>query len=225
MPTTMFRPPEALPLGSEVVRGWAGIPTTIASDVSGGRLLMDPGIRPLRPLGGTRLLGPAVTAWCEPADIGAAIQAIEAARPGDVVVIDAGASLQTAVVGEHLCGVARRKGVAGLIANGAVRDVATLAAWPDFPVFALGTTARGPVSVERGAVNDRIVCGGVPIRPHDLVLADDDGVIVIPREQAEPLLAKARGKLALEQEWDRRLSAGESMVDVFGIPDAAIRTG
>jgi 4-hydroxy-4-methyl-2-oxoglutarate aldolase len=220
MPTLMLRPDEALSLGSDVLRGWSEIPTTIASDVSGGRLLLDPNIRPLRPLGGARLLGPAVTAWCEPADIGAAIQAIEIARPGDVVVIDAGASLQTAVVGEHLCGVARRKGVAGLVANGAVRDVATLAAWPDFPVFALGTTARGPVSVERGTVNDGIVCGGVRVRPHDLVLADDDGVIVIPRDQAEPLLAKARDKLALEQEWDRRLSAGESMLEVFGIPRA-----
>jgi regulator of RNase E activity RraA len=217
MPTQVLRPAEPSPLASEVLRGWAGIPTTIAADVSGGRLLLDPGIRPLRPFGGTRLLGPAVTAWCEPADIGAAIRAIEAARPGDVVVIDAGASLQTAVVGEHLCGVARRKGVAGLVADGAVRDVATLAAWPDFPVFARGRTARGPVSLERGAVNDAIVCGGVPVRPHDLVLGDDDGVIVIARDQAKPLLAKARDKLALEQEWDRRLSAGESMLDVFGI--------
>jgi regulator of RNase E activity RraA len=213
----MLRPAEALPLGAEILRGWAGIPTTFASDVCGGRLLLDPGIRALRALGGSRLFGPAVTAWCEPADIGAAIHAIENAQPGDVVVIDAGASLQTAVVGEHLCGVARRRGVAGLVANAAVRDVATLAAWPDFPVFALGQTARGPVSVERGADNDTIVCGDVLVRPHDLVLADDDGVIVIPRQEAEPLLAKARDKLALEQEWDRRLSAGESMLDVFGL--------
>jgi regulator of RNase E activity RraA len=216
----MLRPAEAVPLDNDVLRGWSEIPTTIASDVSGGRLLLDPEIRPLRPLVGTRLLGPAVTAWCEPADIGAAIHAIEAAGPGDVVVIDAGGSLQTAVVGEHLCGVARRRGVAGLIANAAVRDVAALAAWPNFPVFALGATARGPVSVERGTVNDRIVCGGVAVNPHDLVLADDDGVIVIPREEAQPLLAKARDKLALEQEWDRRLSAGESMFAVFGIPAA-----
>jgi regulator of RNase E activity RraA len=170
----MLRPAEAVPLDNDVLRGWSEIPTTIASDVSGGRLLLDPGIRPLRPLVGTRLLGPAVTAWCEPADIGAAIHAIEAAGPGDVVVIDAGGSLQTAVVGEHLCGVARRRGVAGLIANAAVRDVAALAAWPNFPVFALGATARGPVSVERGTVNDRIVCGGVAVNPHDLVLADDE---------------------------------------------------
>jgi regulator of RNase E activity RraA len=217
MPTRTFRPAEAIPVTDELLQGWAEIPTTIASDVSGGRLLIDPNIRPLRRLGGARLLGVAVTAWCEPGDIGATIHVIETARQFEVVVIDAGACLQTAVVGEHLCGVARRKGVAGLVANGAVRDVAALAAWPDFPVFALGHTARGPVSVERGTVNDSIVCGGVPVRPHDIVLGDDDGLIVIPCEQAEQWLAKAREKLALEQEWDRRLLAGESMLEVFGI--------
>jgi regulator of RNase E activity RraA len=134
-------------------------------------------------------------------------------------VIDAGANLQTAVVGEHLCGAARRRGLAGLIANGAVRDVGALAAWPDFPVFALGRTARGPVSVERGVVNATIICGGVQVRPHDLVLADDDGVIVVPREEAEHWLTKAREKLALEQQWDKQLSAGNSMLKVFGIPE------
>lgn len=220
MTTEVLRPNDALPLGPGILQGWAEIPTTIASDASGGRLLMDPHIRPLRPLGGVRLLGPVVTAWCEPGDIGAAIHAIERAEAGNVVVIDAGASLQTAVVGEHLCGVARRKGLAGLIANGAVRDVAVLAAWPDFPVFALGRTSRGPVSVERGTVNDTIVCGGVRVRPHDLVLGDDDGVIVIPREGAGHWLAKARERLALEQAWDKELSAGVSMLKVFGIPEA-----
>jgi regulator of RNase E activity RraA len=219
MTTRVLRPAEALPLVDGIVQGWAEIPTTIASDVSGGRLLMDSNIKPLRPLGGSRLLGPAVTAWCEPGDIGAAIHVIEQAKAGDVVVIDAGGNLQTAVVGEHLCGVARRRGLAGLIANGAVRDVGALAAWPDFPVFALGRTARGPVSVERGVVNASIVCGGVPVRPYDLLLGDDDGLIVIPREEAEHWLVKAREKLALEQQWDKQLSAGDSMLKVFAIPE------
>jgi len=220
MPTRTFQPVEAPPLPDEVLRGWAEIPTTIASDVSYGRLLMDAEIRPLRPLGSARLLGPAVTAWCEPGDIGAATHAIEHAKAGDIVVIDAGANLQTAVVGEHLCGAARRKGVAGLIANGAVRDVAALAAWPDFPVFALVYTAQGPVSFEQGTINDSIVCGGVLVRPNDLVLGDDDGLIVISRDEAEHWLTKAREKVALEQEWDRRLSAGESMLKVFGISES-----
>jgi regulator of RNase E activity RraA len=218
MSTMVYRPPQPAPLDDDTIRGWAEIPTTIAADVSEGRLLMDARIRPLRPMGFARLLGPAATAWCAPADIGAAIHAIEAAEPGAVVVIAADRSLETAVVGEHLCGVARRRGLAGLVTDGAVRDVGELAAWQDFPVFALGRTARGPHSVERGTVNDRIVCGGVPVRPHDLVLGDDDGLIIVPRDEAARWLARAREKLTMEQEWERRLAAGESMLDVFGLP-------
>jgi 4-hydroxy-4-methyl-2-oxoglutarate aldolase len=220
MATTVFHRERPAPLEQGLLQALAAMPTTILSDASGGRLLMEPSPCPLRPLGGARVCGPAVTAWCEPADIGAAIQAIENAGRGDVVVVDAGGSIQTAVVGEHLCGVARRKGVAAVVANGAVRDVAALSAWPDFPVFALGRTARGPVSVERGAVNGPIVCGGVAVKPFDLFLADEDGVIVIPREEAAHWLARARDRRALEQEWERRLSAGESMLKLFGMAES-----
>jgi len=69
-------------------------------------------------------------------------------------------------------------------------------------------------------VNAGIVCGGVPVRPHDLILGDDDGVIVIPREEVQDWLSCARAKLALEREWDTRLSTGESMLKVFGMPEA-----
>jgi 4-hydroxy-4-methyl-2-oxoglutarate aldolase len=135
-------------------------------------------------------------------------------------VIDAGGCLQTAVVGEHLCGAARRNGVAGLIANAAVRDIGAMAAWPDFPVFALGNTARGPVSIERGTVGAAIVCGGVRVAPHDLILADDDGVVAIPRAEAASWLEAARAKVLVEAEWDRRLSAGETTLQVFRPPTA-----
>ena len=221
MPTEVFRPPEPPPLPEAVLSGWAAIPTTIASDVSRGRLLLDPRIRPLRPLhGGPRLVGPAVTAWCEPGDIGAALHAVALARGGDVIVIDAGGCLQSAVVGEHLCGAARRNGAAGMIVNGAVRDIGPIAAWPDFPVFTLGNTARGPVSIERGTVGAAIVCGGIRVEPHDLILADDDGVVAIPRAEAVSWLEAAQAKVRVEEEWDRRLSAGETTLQVFGPPAA-----
>src|ERR671917_239316 len=125
MPTHVSRLSSPAPVAADILDAWAEVPTPIASDVSRGRLLVDPKLRPVRPFAGAkRLFGPAVTAWCEPGDIGAALYAIEHAKAGAIVVIDAGANLQTAVVGEHLCGVARRRGVAGLIANGAVRDIA-----------------------------------------------------------------------------------------------------
>jgi 4-hydroxy-4-methyl-2-oxoglutarate aldolase len=220
MPTHVSRLSSPAPVAADMLEAWVEIPTAIASDVSRGRLLVDPKLRPLRPFAGAkRLFGPAVTAWCEPGDIGAALYAVAIAQAGDVIVIDGGDYRLSALVGEHLCGAARRKGVAGMVVNGAVRDVATLAGWPDFPVFAAGVTARGPISLEHGSVNTPIVCGGVPVAPHDLILGDDDGVIVIPRGEAGHWLARAREKVALEQEWDRRLSGGESLARVFGLPE------
>jgi 4-hydroxy-4-methyl-2-oxoglutarate aldolase len=219
MPTRIARPPNPISLSRKLLAGWAGVPTTIVSDVSRGRLLLDLRMRSLRPFAGARrLLGPAVTAWCEPGDIGAALYAVALAKAGDVIVIDAGGCLQSAVVGEHLCGAARRNGAAGMIVNGAVRDIGPIAAWPDFPVFTLGNTARGPVSIERGTVGAAIVCGGIRVEPHDLILADDDGVIAIPRAEAVSWLEAAQAKLRVEEEWDRRLSAGETTLQVFAPP-------
>ena len=219
MPTRTLQPIGALPLPDEVLSGWAEIPTTIASDVSGGRLLMDPNIRPLRPLGGALLLGPAVTAWCEP---GISVPLSMPSKPPKRETLSSLTLVQTSrqpLLASTCAGLPAAEGSPVSLPMGAVRDIAALAAWSDFPVFALGHTARGPVSFDRGTVNDSIVCGGVPIRPRDLVLGDDDGLIVIPRDEAEQWLAKAREKVALEQEWDRRLSAGESMLRVFGISE------
>jgi regulator of RNase E activity RraA len=205
---------------ADILEAWPEIPTTIASDVSRGRLLVDPTLRPLRPFAGAkRLFGSAITAWCEPGDIGGALYAVALAQAGDVIVIDGGDYRLSALVGEHLCGSARRKGVAGMVVNGAVRDIAALAGWPDFPIFAAGVTARGPISLEHGSVNTPIGCGGIRVEPHDLILGDDDGLIAIPRGEAGHWLEKAREKVTLEQEWDRRLCAGESTVRVFGLAE------
>ena len=105
-----------------------------------------------------------------------------------------------------------------MVVNGAVRDIGPIAAWPDFPVFTLGNTARGPVSIERGTVGAAIVCGGIRVEPHDLILADDDGVVAIPRAEAVAWLEAAQAKVRVEEEWDRRLSAGETTLQVFGPP-------
>ena len=107
---------------------------------SGERLLMDPDIRPLRPLGSARLLGVAVTPWCEPGDIGAAIHVIEHAKAGDVVVIDANANLQSAVVCEHSCGVAAARALP--VSSRTARMI-----------FAITPGQDGPFQVPSRAVN------------------------------------------------------------------------
>ncbi|WP_442577517.1 RraA family protein [Mesorhizobium sp. ASY16-5R] len=200
---------------------WRGIPVTILSDVTSGRVVADPRIRPLRPFPlGRRFAGQAVTAWCERSDFGPMLHAIDVAGEGDVVTVDAGGCLQTAYVGEILCGLARRKKIAGLVVNGAVRDIDTIASWDDFPVYALGNTARGPLSKERGTVNGPIVFGGVAVKPGDIVLGDNDGLAVIPLDEASTVLAIAQERVRMEEKWIAELATGRTLVDVFSVPEA-----
>jgi 4-hydroxy-4-methyl-2-oxoglutarate aldolase len=220
MPTKIY-PTQPNRIAHDILQGWASVPVTILSDITNGRLLANAGIRPLRPFElGVRMVGPAVTAWCERADFGPSLHAIDIAGDGDVVVIDAGGSVETAYVGELLCGAARRKKIAGLIVNGAVRDIDTIASWADFPVFCLGTTARGPLSKDRGSVNGRIVFGGIPAKPGDIVLGDNDGLAIIPHGDAEALLALALERVRLEGKWGAELASGRTLLDVFSVPNA-----
>jgi 4-hydroxy-4-methyl-2-oxoglutarate aldolase len=220
MPTKIFVTARER-LRPEVAAAWAAIPVTITSDITAGRVIVDPHIRPLRPFAlGKRMAGQAVTAWCERSDFGAMLHAIDLAGEGDVVTVDAGGCLQTAYVGEILCGFARRKKIAGLIVNGAVRDIDTIASWTDFPVFSLGHTPKGPLSKERGTVNADIVFGGVAIKPGDIVLGDNDGLAMIPAGEAAALLAIAQERVLMEEKWVADLQSGGTLVRTFAVPEA-----
>lgn len=213
------------PLDPQLVLAWAGVPTTIAADLFRGRILADPAVRPLRPFGpAERLAGTAVTAWCEPADYGPVHHAIDAAGPGDVVLVDAGGRPDAAMIGELLSGAARLKGIAGIAVDGPVRDVATLASWPDFPVLSRGHTARGPSSMDRGSVNAPITFAGVPAAPGDLVLADADGLVVIPRSEVtdDGRLAAALAMVRAEEGWEAQLARGETTLEVFNVPPGEV---
>src|SRR3954467_4915466 len=118
MPTRLYPAPAAL--APELVGAWAAVPATIPADIFRGRVLVDPAIRPLRPFGTSpRLAGRAVTAWCEPADYGPVQHAVAVAGRGDFFLVDAGGRLDAAMIGDILGGHARRKGVVGLVVDGA----------------------------------------------------------------------------------------------------------
>ena len=220
MPTRVHELAGTAP-ASDLIERWRRVPVTIASDIGGGRSVLDPRIRPLRPVSlGVRIAGPARTAWCERGDFGPVLHIIDRAVAGEVIVVACDGRLDTAIAGEILCGVARRKGIAALIVDGAVRDIDTIASWPDFPVYCLGSTARGPLSRERGSVDDEIVAGGVRVAPRDLVLADNDGVIVFDPARATALIDAALERVAAEVSWERTLAGGASLLDVFSTPDA-----
>src|SRR5918997_485604 len=220
MPTRLHQP-KAGRLPISLVDRWRKVPAAVVADLLRGRGHVDPGIRPLRSFGSeTWLVGQAVTAWCEAADYGPVHHAINIAEAGDVVVVDAGGRSDAAMIGELLSGAARRKGIAGVIVDGAVRDAGVLSAWPNFAVFSRWITPRGPSSMERGSVNEPIVFGGVPVSPFDLIVGDDDGLVIVPRGRAEELLTPALARVKAEVEWEARLATGRSTIEVFNVPRA-----
>ena len=164
MPTSLATP-DTRRLPADLIDRWREIPTAVVADRLAGRCHTDPGIRPLRPIGtGPRLVGSAVTAWCEPADYGPVHHAIAVAQAGDVIVVAAAGRKDAAMIGDLLSGSARRKGIAGVVVDGAVRDTGTIMGWPDFHVFTRWITPRGPSSMERGSVDEPVVFGGIAVK-------------------------------------------------------------
>src|SRR5690606_19504202 len=222
MPTRIHNPGRQR-LAPDIIDRWRRVTSAVATDQLGGSAHLDPSIRPIRPLGdGVRLVGSAVTAFCEPGDYGAVHHAIDVAEAGDVLVIAAGGRGDAAMIGELLSTAARLKGIAGVVLDGAVRDVATLSTWPDFQVFTRWTTPRGPSSMERGAVNGPVDVAGVKVEPFDLVIGDDDGVAIVPHGLAEKKLAACLARVEAEAGWEKQLLAKTSTIDVFTVP-AAVR--
>src|SRR5262245_38321388 len=184
------------------------------SDALGRWGNMDPAISPVAL--GMRCFGPAFTVRCWPADNLTVHRGVELAAPGDVLVIDGGSERDTALLGDILVYAARLRGVAGIVLQGLVRDSAALGA-QGLPVFASGTTARGPVKETLGAIQAPMQCGGVLVRPGDLVAGDDDGVVVVPREQASGVAERIRRIHEREEQVKKALAAGQTTVDILGL--------
>ncbi len=223
MTTSIFKA-SRIGLDSSIIARWRAVPTTIVADLFQGTVLVNPRIRPLAPFGDSeRLIGRAVTVHCEPPDFGSVLHAVALAQKGDIIAIAADGNVDVAVLGELLGGSARAKGVAGVICDGAVRDIGTLARWRDFPVFALGNTARGPSSKAHGSVNETITLGGVRIEPGFLIIGDDDGIVVFSPADAVSALPKAEANVKAEHEWELQLAAGKTVLEVFAVPAPTLR--
>jgi RraA family protein len=162
----------------------------------------------LRPMhDGTPMAGPALTVRVRPGDNLMVHKAIELAVPGDVIVVDGGGDLTNALFGEIMAAMALAKGVAGMVIHGAIRDARVLRAG-GFPVFATGVTHRGPYKDGPGEINTAIALGGMVVEPGDLVIGDDDGVLCVPRQQAESLYAAAVEKGVIEAKMIADIQSG-----------------
>jgi 4-hydroxy-4-methyl-2-oxoglutarate aldolase len=209
MPTT---------IDPKLVARWRNIPTAVIADMSKGAALIDPAIRPLKPAGQQpRLFGFAVTAHCTPPDFGAVLHALDLVQPNDVLVITTNANTSHAMIGGILGGYLHRKGAAGIVCDGAIRDVAELAAMENFSVYTRTITPLGPTGVSGGGVNIDVTIGNATIHPGDLIIGDDDGLVRLSPSLAASLIDAAETKLAKEDEWIASLKSGKSIAQVFNL--------
>ncbi|MGW2514115.1 RraA family protein [Streptomyces scopuliridis] len=178
---------------------WRELSSALISDALNRFQVMDPA---LRPLAGTRLLGRAWTARTMAAENSTIQRAIDTAPAGSVLVIDAGGYPGRAVWGSINTAKALTRGLAGIVLDGASRDIETIREL-GFPMFARGLSAAGPNKGWDGDVGETICCGGVTVRPGDLVLADPDGIVVVPQELEDTVLPAATQRLAEDR---RRLA-------------------
>jgi regulator of RNase E activity RraA len=215
MPVTIH--PIAPDLTEAEIAAWRDIPVAVAVDLS-PESQIDPAIRPINPPGRQpRLFGRAVTVAVTPPDFGAVVHALEHVGSGQVLMIAAGGDTVTAMIGEILSGHLRNRGAAGVVCDGAVRDVATLSAWPDFAVYSRSVTPRGPTSAEHGTINAPVTIGGRKVSAGDLVIGDDDGLIALSPATARAHIANAKARLAREAAWIRDLATGRTVVETFGV--------
>jgi RraA family protein len=161
--------------------------TADVSDLAGGEVAMDARIRAM--WRGARLAGPAFTVQTPPGEHPAVQRALDAAAPGEVIVIDGGAFIGRALWGDKMSSRASERGIAGLVVDGAVRDVAEVERLA-FPVFAIASVPTGPRTDHDGELGGAITCGGRRVEPGDLVVGDDDGVVVVPRAVAVELMRR-----------------------------------
>ncbi|MFC0272635.1 RraA family protein [Metabacillus herbersteinensis] len=146
-----------------------------------------------------KLIGTAITVKTRPGDNLVVHKAIDIAQPGDVIVVDAGGDTTNAIVGEIMLRIARRNGIVGFVIDGAIRDTKAFMEG-DFPVYAVGVTHRGPYKDGPGEINVPISIDGMCVNPGDLLIGDEDGLAVIPGEDAEELLIKIKAQEVKELE-------------------------
>jgi RraA family protein len=153
------------------------------------------------------LAGPALTVKARPGDNLMLHHALDIAEPGDVIVVDAGGDLSNALIGEMMVAYAVKRGVAGIVINGAIRDAANIGAG-DFPLFAAGISHRGPYKDGPGEINVPIAIDGMVIEPGDLVIGDDDGLLCVPYDHVAEVYDRAAAKHAAEEKQMQQIAEG-----------------
>ena len=203
-------------LSASELAKWRGAESAAVSDCLNRAQAMDGGIQPLDVA--MQVVGQARTVRCTVGDNSALQAAIDLAEPGDILVADAGGFMGNAIWGGLMTQAALRKGLSGLVIDGCIRDRREITA-SNFPCYARGSVPAGPHKNFGGQIDCPIACGGVAVCPGDLVVADGDGVTIVPLLQVERVHLDY---LALKKKETRALSElaeGGSLGSIYGVPE------
>ncbi|WP_393100881.1 4-carboxy-4-hydroxy-2-oxoadipate aldolase/oxaloacetate decarboxylase [Streptomyces sp. LN325] len=207
---------------AEDVDALAGHGVATVHEGMGRRGSLGPGFRPIQQ--DVRVAGTAITALCRPGDNLLIHAAVEQCAPGDILVV-ATAAPSTGGMGGDLCATAlEHRGVRGLVIDAGVRDTADLRAM-GFPVWSTAVCARGTVKATAGSVNVPVVLGGQIVRPGDVVVADDDGVVCVPRGQAGAAVRAAEARAAKEDATRTAFAGGQLGLDHYGLRETLAQLG
>lgn len=200
-------------LTKDKVHELSKLPTGNVADSVGPQFVMNSLIKPIDTK--SKMVGRAVTVNCFPGDNLALHQGMEAAAAGDVLVFDCKGYTEAGHFGDMMATACKVKGIAGVVIDGSCRDSQDILEL-GLPVFVRAFNPRGTVKESLGSVNVPVVCGGVSVKPGDIIFGDCDGVVVVPQEREDDVFAKALKKYDYEIEVREKLLSGMSTMEVYG---------
>lgn len=207
---------------AELIEALSAFGVATVHEAAGQRGLMRPEVGAVT--GGARICGPAVTSLNHAGDNLMLHAAIETCRPGDVLVVATTSPSTDAMLGELIATQCRARGIAGMVLDAGVRDVAAIRAMR-FPAWACAVSAAGTSKSRPGWVNVPVTCGGALVRPGDVVIADDDGVVIVEREALGDVVAAAAAREEREAVARERYQKGELSLDVLALREILARLG
>lgn len=200
-------------LNNKKIQDLKKLPTGNVADAVGREMIMQSAIKPID--NKSKMIGRALTVSCFPGDNLALHQGIAEAKKGDVLVFDCKGYTEAGHFGDMMATACKVKGIAGVVIDGSCRDSEDIREL-GLPVFVRAFNPSGTVKESLGEINVPIVCGGVNVRPGDIVFGDCDGVVVVPKESEDEVFAKALAKFDHEMEVREKLLSGISTMEVYG---------